>query len=86
MLSAEASLLNRRTVVPRYAFIWRRIRQNARGDAPIAQTFERDLGLVARYLADPRPTGHAAVNLEAQSLGGSLGIGRNSKAMRISTS
>jgi len=47
------------------------------------QTFERDLGLLAWYLANPRPTGHAAVNFEAQSLGGRLGIGRNGKINEI---
>src|SRR6516165_2826182 len=57
--------------------------QNARGDPPIAQTFERDLGLLAWYLTNPRPTGHATVNLEAQSLGGRLGIGRNGKVDEI---
>ena len=53
--------------------------QNAREDSPIAQTFERDLGPLARYLANPRPAGHAAMNLETQRLVGCLGIGRNGK-------
>ena len=57
--------------------------QNAREDSPIAQTFERDLGLLARYLANPRPAGHAAVNFKAQSLGGGLGIGRKGKVDEI---
>ena len=57
--------------------------QNACRDSPIAQTFDRDLGLLAWYLANPRPTGHAAVNFEAQSLGGRLGIGRNGKITEI---
>jgi hypothetical protein len=57
--------------------------QNARGNSPIAQTFERDLGFFAWYLADPRSTGHAALDLEAQSFGGGLGIGRYGKVDEI---
>src|SRR6516165_8304085 len=70
-----------------FSYSWARtargILQNARGNAPIAQTFERDLGLLAWYLANPRPTGHAALNLETESLGGRLGIGRNGKVDEI---
>src|SRR5215469_6573674 len=61
----------------------RGVLQNPRGDSPIAQIFVRDLGLLAWYLTNPRPTGHATVNFEAQSLGGSLGIGRNGKVDEI---
>ena len=50
---------------------------------PITQTFERNLCLLARYLANPRPVGHAAVNFETQSLGGRLGISRNGKVDEI---
>lgn len=39
--------------------------------------------LLARYLANPRPTGYAAVNFETQSLGGRLGISRNGKVDEI---
>ena len=48
----------------------RSVLQNARGDSPIAQTLERDLGLLAGYLANARPTGHATLNFKTQSLGG----------------
>src|SRR5271169_163507 len=61
----------------------RRVLQNAGGNAPIAKTLDRDLGLIARYLANPRSTGHAALNFETQSLGGGLGIGRNGKVDEI---
>jgi hypothetical protein len=57
----------------------RRVLKNARRDSQIAKTFDGDFGLLARYLANPRAAGHAAVNLETQSLGGCLGIGRNGK-------
>src|SRR6516165_1516191 len=77
---------NKPGAVP-FSYSWARtargILQNARGNAPIAQTFERDLGLLAWYLANPRPTGHAALNLETESLGGRLGIGRNGKVDEI---
>src|SRR5271157_2468486 len=57
--------------------------QNARGNTPIAETFDRDLGLLARDLANPRSAGHAALDFEAQSLGGRLGVGRNGKVDEI---
>src|SRR5271169_5681221 len=62
----------------------RRVLQNAGENAPIPKTFERDLGLLARYLTNPRRERHAAVNFEAQSLGGRLGVGRNGKVDEIS--
>ena len=76
-------LAGRRSAVLRWAFTSRRVLQNAGGNAPIAKTLDRDLGLIARYLADPRSAGHAALNFETQSLGGGLGIGRNGKVDEI---
>src|SRR6202007_63299 len=61
----------------------RGVLQNARGDSPIAQALERDLGLLAGYLANARPTGHATLNFKTQSLGGRLGIGRKGKGDEI---
>src|SRR5271165_5803818 len=40
-------------------------------------------GLVARNLTNPRPAGHALVDLEAQRLGGRLRIGGNSNIDEI---
>lgn len=62
----------------------RRAIENARGKAPIAQTLDRDLGLVTRDLANLRAPGHTSVDLETQCLGGRLRIGRNSNVDEIS--
>jgi hypothetical protein len=51
---------------------------NASGEAVIAKTLDRDLGLVTRHSANPRPVRNAAVDLEAERLDGRLCIGRNS--------
>src|SRR6516162_7910979 len=61
----------------------RGVLQNARADSPIAQTLDRDLGLLPQHLANPRPAGRAALNLETQSLGSRLGIGRKGKVDEI---
>jgi hypothetical protein len=44
-------------------------------NAPIAKTLDCDLGFFARYLANPRTGGNAAMNPEPQSLCGCLAIG-----------
>lgn len=44
-------------------------------NAPIAKTLDCDLGFFARYLANPRTRGNAAMNLEPQSLCGCLAVG-----------
>jgi hypothetical protein len=58
--------------------------KNARGDTPIAKTLDRDLGLVARDLANLRATGHASGDLETQCLGGRLRIRRDRNIDEIS--
>ena len=72
-----------RSAILRRPFTSRRVLQNAGGNAPIAKTLDRDLGLIARYLANSRSAGHAALNFETQSLGGGLGICRNGKVDEI---
>jgi hypothetical protein len=76
-------LAGRRSAVLRWTLTSRHVLQYAGGNAPIAKTLDRDLGLLAPYLANPRPAGYATVNLETQSLGGRLGIGRNGKVDEI---
>src|ERR1700720_4224376 len=80
---ANASLCRLRRTALRCGFPSRRGLKDAGGKAPIAQTLDRDLGLVARYLANPRATGDAAVNLETQCLRGCLRIGRNNNIDEI---
>jgi hypothetical protein len=77
------SLRRRQAAALRWAFTSKRVLQNAGGNAPIAKTLDRDLGLLARDLANTSSAGHAAVNLETQSLGSLLGIGRNGKVDEI---
>jgi hypothetical protein len=83
MLTAGALLGRGYSTALRWAFTSRRDLENAGGDAPIAKTLDCDLGLLPRYLANPRSAGHAALNFETQSLGGRLGIGRNGKVDEI---
>ena len=67
----------------RWTFTSRCVVQNAGGNAPIAKTLDGDLGFFARDLAHPRATGDTALNLEAERLGGRLGIGRDGKVDEI---
>src|SRR6266446_8299450 len=83
LLTHRTSLRGRRSAALRWAFAPRRVLQNTGGNAAVAKTFDRDLGLLAWYLANPRPAGHAALDFETQSLGGRLGIGRNGKVDEI---
>lgn len=62
---------------------WRRALDDAGGYAPIAKTFDSDLSLVARHLADSRTAGHTAMDLEAQGLRRCLRIGRKSDIDKI---
>ena len=52
-----------------------RVLHDAGGDTPIAKTLDCDLGFFARYLANPRTGGNAAMNLEPHSLCGCLAVG-----------
>src|SRR5580692_12390090 len=81
--TANASLCRLRRTALRCGFTSRRVLKDAGGKAPIAQTLDRDLGFVARYLANPRATGDAAVNLQTQCLRGCLRIGRNNNIDEI---
>jgi hypothetical protein len=55
--------------------IRRSIFDDARGNAPIAQAFDRDLGFLARNLPNPGTAGDAAVDFEPQCLGGGSAVG-----------
>ncbi len=81
--SPLASLRRLRNTTPGRSLILNRAVLNAGADAVIAKTLDRDLGLVARHSANPSSMRQAALNLEAQGLGGCLRIGRNSNIDEI---
>ena len=58
-----------------WGVIRRSIFDDARGNTPIAQALDRDLGFFARNLPNPGPGGDAAVDFEPQCLGGCLTVG-----------
>ena len=80
----EASSLRNRcsAAFQRRSFSMRVLHDTGR-NAPIAKTLDCDLGFFARYLANPRARGDAAMNLEPQSLRGCLAVGGNDNVDEI---